>query len=392
LTAPTYAMEKDARLPDVSQLKDYSHAVAGHAGTLQDDSGKLFIKPCTEKEINFYQTVQREASDPHPAKEKFRELRDIMPLFMGTLVLTDPKDSSLQDIVTAAVDATGMVKTDENGIMATVAEQIPPPQAKAQGEIENLEKEEEWVPTGGGKIKTDTAIVLGNASHGFVKPNILDLKLGVRLYADDAPAAKKQKMDKLSGSTTHKSYGFRIAGMKTYRGSDDATQLDTEEFMVYDKNYGRDLVDDRNLKETIGRFVFNEQAGIDRDLGEAVCAALAREVGNIADVLSQHDVTMYSASILIALEGDGKALERAIAHNNQVVEVKEKGPVAAKRVDSGIVLDDEGEFDIPAGPPMYSVQLIDFAHAKFLPEGSGPDENFMMGIRSVKNIFEELAQ
>lgn len=361
--------------------------LARSAGTLQDEDGKLFIKPCTEKEINFYETVQREASDLHLSKEKFRDLRDIMPLFMGKLQLTDPKDKDLKEVVTAAIDETGVVKTDKLQIQATAAEQLPGVHAKTQ---EPAHKEE-WVPTGGGKIKTDTAIVLGNASHGFVKPNILDLKLGVRLYADNAPAAKKAKMDKLSDETTHKKYGFRVAGMKTFRGSDDNSQLDDEEFMVYDKDYGRTIVNDDNLVETVGKFVFNERAGIDKELGQAVCTALAREVGNVADVLSQHSVTMYSASLLIALEGDGKALKEAIERNNKAVEAKD--PIAAKRVDSGIVLDDDGEFEEEhEGPPMYSVQLIDFAHAKFLPEGTPADENFMMGIRNVKSIFEQLAQ
>ena len=366
------------------------------AGTLCDEDGKLFIKPCTEKEINFYQTVQREASDPDSSKDKFRDLADIIPVFMGTLMLADPADQRIGETVTGIISEAGGITTDKNEIIANVTEQIakaaagaPQPDPAAEG----APPEPEWVPTNGGKIKTDTAIVLENMSHGFKKPNILDLKLGVRLHADNAPAKKKQKMEKLSAETTHGTHGFRIAGMKTYRGSDDPSQLDEDGFMIYDKDFGRTLVTEDNLAGAVGKFVFNEAAGIDKELGMAVCNGIAHEIDNMAHVLSEHELTMYSASLLIVLEGDGEALRHAIQRNNEEAELWEKDPaLAAKRVDSGIVLDDDGEsFAGAEAPKMYSVKLIDFAHVDWAP-GQGPDENLLKGVRSVKDIFEELGR
>ena len=43
-----------------------------------------------------------------------------------------------------------------------------------------------------------------------------------------------------------------------------------------------------------------------------------------------------------------------------------------------------------AMPHIYSLKLIDFAHAEFTP-GQGPDENALHGVRSLIRIFEELA-
>lgn len=357
------------------------------AGTLCDEDGKLFIKPCTQNEISFYQTVQREAANPHISKDKFRDLSDIIPVFMGTLMLTDPADERIGEAVTGIISDTGDIKTDKTEISAAVTEQI----AKVAAPAEAPAPEEEWIPTNGGKIKTDTAIVLENSTCGFKKPNILDLKLGVRLHADDAPAKKKQKMEKLSAETTHSTHGFRVAGMKTYRGSDDASQLDENGFMVYDKDYGRTAVTHENLTAAIGKFVFNKAAGIDEELGTAVCKALATEVARIESVLSQHELTMYSASLLIVLEGDGEALREAIRRNNEEVDAWEKDPnQAAKRVDSGIVLDEDGEFvDEDAADGMFWVKLIDFAHVHWTP-GQGSDPNLLKGVRSIKDIFEEL--
>ena len=346
----------------------------------------MFIKPCTQKEIDFYQAVQREASDPHVSKDKFRDLCEIMPIFMGTLMLTDPADERIGETVTGVISDAGGIKTDATEITAAVTEQI----AKVVGPAEAPTPEGEWVPTNGGKIKTDTAIVLDNSSYGFQKPNILDLKLGVRLHADNAPVKKKQKMEKLSAETTHSTHGFRIAGMKTYRGSEDPSQLDEDGFMIYDKDHGRTNVTHANLEAEIAKFVFNKAAGIDNELGTAVCKALAVEVAGIESVLSQHEFTMYSASLLIVLEGDGKALREAIRRNNETVDALEKdSDRAARRVDSGIAMDEDGEFIEEMEAKMFSVKLIDFAHAEWTP-GQGPDQNLLKGVSSIKDIFEQL--
>ncbi|KAF4123000.1 inositol-polyphosphate multikinase [Geosmithia morbida] len=405
-------------VPELDQLQGYKHAVAGHAGTLCDGDGKLFIKPCMQKEIDFYQHVQREASDPDESKEKYRDLSDILPVFMGTLMLTDPTDQRISDAVTGVVSNSGTVMTDKEQISTALSEQVAKvaeaaaaaaqqqnKKGSGQGGGEKTElagagaAEQEWIPTNGGPIKTDRAIVLGNASYGFKKPNVLDVKLGVRLYADDAPVKKKVKMEKLSSETTHRSHGFRVSGMKVFRGSADPAQLDDEGFQVYDKDFGRLTVTEDNVAAEISKFVFNREAGIDRHLGRAVCRALATEVARVENVIRQHEFTMYSASLLIMFEGDGKALEKAIQYNNETVDAIEDAVAAAKRVDSGIVLDDEGDFvtaadsddDDEAKPPrVYTVKLIDFAHVDWTP-GKGPDQNLLKGVSSIRKVFEELA-
>jgi 1D-myo-inositol-tetrakisphosphate 5-kinase/inositol-polyphosphate multikinase len=49
--------------------------------------------------------------------------------------------------------------------------------------------------------------------------------------------------------------------------------------------------------------------------------------------------------------------------------------------------DKEDEEDTPK---VHDLRLIDFAHADWTP-GQGPDENVLMGIRSLIKILEELA-
>ncbi|KAI1052180.1 hypothetical protein LB506_003109 [Fusarium annulatum] len=369
------------QMPDRKELRDYNYAVAGHAGTLCTPDGELFIKPCTQSEIDFYQSANRR----HP------EFADIMPLFMGSLLLTDPTEKTIDEAVAGVISHAGDLKTSKEEIVASVTEQVAHATATQQ-------KEGAWVPAKDNKIKTDKAVVLDNATFGFKSPNILDVKLGVRLWADDAPQQKKQRFDKISAETTHGSLGFRIAGMRVYRGSEDASELDVENYKIYDKDYGRTTVTQENVVDQFRKFIFNKSAGIDEDLGKAVCAAFIRDLQRVEEILSRHESRMYSSSLLFIFEGDGEALRSAIEENNALIDAEAGIGQAArttKRVDSGIALDDEDELDEDSDletslPQIYSLKLIDFAHAEWTP-GQGPDENALTGVRSLLRIFQEMA-
>jgi 1D-myo-inositol-tetrakisphosphate 5-kinase/inositol-polyphosphate multikinase len=352
------------------------------AGTLCTPDGELFIKPCTQSEIDFYQSANRR----HP------EFADIMPLFMGSLLLTDPTEKTIDEAVAGVISHAGDLKTSKEEIVASVAEQVAHATATQQKEGGA------WVPAKDNKIKTDKAVVLDNATFGFKNPNILDVKLGVRLWADDAPQQKKQRFDKISAETTHGSLGFRIAGMRVYRGSEDASELDEENYKIYDKDYGRTTVTQENVVDEFRKFIFNKNAGIDEDLGKAVCAAFVRDLQRVEEILSRHESRMYSSSLLFIFEGDGQALRSAIEENNALIDAEAGIGQAArttKRVDSGIALDDEDELDEDSDleaslPQIYSLKLIDFAHAEWTP-GQGPDENALTGVRSLLRIFQEMA-
>lgn len=367
-------------LPSRDQLRDYNHAVAGHAGIMCDADGELFIKPCTQSEIDFYQSAARRHS----------EFADLMPIFMGSLMLSDPATNGIDEAVAGVISEVGDIETTMEQMVASVAEQV----AKAPADGDDVP----WVPTKGKKIKTDKAVVLENATFGFKQANILDVKLGVRLWADDAPLEKKRRFDKISSETTHGKLGFRIAGMRVFRGSDDGAELDDEGYRIYDKDYGRLLVNETNVADAFRSFVFNKAAGIDEELGKAVCATFARDLARVRDVISRHESRMYSTSLLFVFEGDGDTLRAAIEESNAVVEsarTSASPDQTAKRTDSGIGLDDDDVDDMDdleaSLPQIYTLKLIDFAHAQWTP-GLGPDENTLTGVRSLEHIFDEMAQ
>ncbi|KAG5976918.1 hypothetical protein E4U55_007162 [Claviceps digitariae] len=383
-------------LPRPEDLRDCNHAVAGHAGTMCDEDGEFFIKPCTQSEIDFYTSVSQSSARKRSRKLKYN-LEDIMPLFMGTLTLTDPSSRDLDEALAGVISEEGTLQaTNTEQIVASVREQI------SNSRVEPLAAgNETWIPSKGKKIKTDKAVVLENVTHGFKCANILDVKLGVRLWADDAPQQKKDRFTKISAETTHRSLGFRIAGMRVYRGSEDASDLDDEGFKIYDKDYGRFSVNEGNVVDEFKRFIFNKGAKITKHMGQKVCDAFARDLENIHDVLSNYDTRMYSTSLLFVFEGDGDALQKAFDENEAAVQDAKSRASSLqppRRFDSGIGFDDdEALYDsdledlVASVPKIYTLKLIDFAHASWAP-GQGPDENILTGVRSLKKIFCKMAE
>lgn len=405
-------MISNREIPSHADLKPYNHAVAGHDGTLCDPDGELFIKPCVQQEIDFYET----AAKSHPA------FADLMPEYLGTLVLNDVTDvHSIDEQLPAVADHISQHMKEEAVRMAkeraaeAKAEEAAPKPANTV-----------WKPNKGRKIPTNKSVVLENAAYGFHHPNILDAKLGQRLWADDAPLEKRQRFDIITKETTNGSHGFRIAGMRVYKGSEDPAEWDQEGYKVYQKDYGRFNVNPRNVVQEMRRFIFNKKAGIDEELGQAIAGAFLNDLRRVEQVLANEESRMYSASLLFTFEGDGEALRAAVEQQTPVTPTPAQAAKPQKfglngepalstiRVDSGIVMDDEGEMvlrnggaiegdvkvlelvgdeeddDFSSLPKIYNLKLIDFAHASWVP-GQGPDENSLLGVRSLIKIFEELA-
>ncbi|KAJ4308866.1 hypothetical protein N0V94_009174 [Neodidymelliopsis sp. IMI 364377] len=318
---------------DSSKLQAFGNAAAGHDGVLSDESGAVVVKPCTEAEITFYETVRTSHTDllPH------------LPLFMGQLSL---------DSTASASEETGTIQT-------------------ADGTTERLH---------GKKLATDLHIVLENITHGFKKPNVLDLKLGAQLWDDNAKPEKRARLDKVSAETTSGSLGFRIAGMRTWLGEEapevpddlkEYVELDKEVgYWVYNKMYGRKFSAD-DIDEGFNAFL-PQKTDAEQARAREVLAYFLGEVKDIQEVFEAKESRMYSASILLVYEGDVDEYE-----NTKKV-LRSARPETEDE-------EDEDEFV----PKLAAVKLIDFAHATFQP-GQGPDENALKGMRSTATILKRL--
>lgn len=360
-------------------------------GVLSDKTGMLLVKPCKQAEIDFYQTTA-----DHP------EFRDYIPLFYGELSLnqeasdTATSSSLISGPTLATTTTTGPQTHKSKASLSIPALADGPPKVAIP-----VVQQQPWVPSNGGSIVADSGIVLENVAHGFRRPNILDVKLGMRLWADDAPAPKRAKLDKVAAETTSSSLGFRIAGMKTWVGTNAGAvgkQYEgTNGYRKYDKGYGRKL-DDKSVLKAFEDYFVVESAGLTRALTRRIVRRFLADLRDLKGVLEREEGRMYSASLLFVYEGDGEALMDSFRREKEMFsatgKAKDLEPEGESAGPSDQYLD--GEIDGCAGadatlPKIQTLKVIDFAHAAWTP-GQGPDENMLRGIRSVIKILEGLLE
>lgn len=310
-------------------------------------------------------------------------------------------------------------------------------QAQVQGPngiSEAIVVENVWTPSNGGKISTNCALVMENVADGYKKPNILDVKLGARLWADDAPPAKRAKLDKVAGETTSKPLGFRIAGMRIWKGADSNGQdgVNTDGYRFYDKDYGRALTS-VNVVEGFEDYFRMARGTRPTKRLTKVIRRFIEDLETLQTVLENEESRMYSASLLFVYEGDTSALQEAFRKESEMLDSMEAetySPVtgdgepnpgeasrnqgsSTSRDGTGIAQSINGDLEVPhdvhiqsiakdeapvngedvdgevALPRIQALKLIDFAHAEWTP-GQGRDENLLHGIKNVIKILKEL--
>ncbi|KAK8162038.1 inositol polyphosphate kinase-domain-containing protein [Phyllosticta citrichinensis] len=388
---------------DTSTLTAFENAAAGHDGVLSDPTGALVIKPCTPQEIAFYES----AAAAHPRFARY------MPTFMGTLKLGGE--------ATTTTTTAGSPPTAPAGTAASLQPNDPG-------------------PLKGKKLATDTSIVLENAAAGFARPNVLDLKLGARLWDDGTAEAKRARLDKVAAETTSSSLGFRIAGMRVWQGDGVEKKEEEEEkgelasldpasgYKTFNKLYGRVFAAD-TVKQGFRDYLLVPSAGVTPAAARETIRRLVADVRGVQAALEAEESRMYSASLLFVYEGDPAAARAASAKlaekeraeldalqsgtatgtqgwneddDDEVeveVEVDAQGQMRLVGKDGAVVeggVDDGQDVDVQMDdddeeeePKLVTVKLIDFAHARWTP-GEGPDENALRGVRAVVILLEEL--
>ena len=411
-------------LPQASKSIIFPHGLAllsaltiSSEGVLSDPSGLVVVKPCKKEEITFY-----ESTASHP------EFTAYIPSFFGTLALAEPSQ---------ALPPAALIVPDTLNHQALGQPHV----------VDAVAVEKAWAPSNGGKITTDSAIVLENVAARFKKPNILDVKLGARLWANDAPKAKREKLDKVAAETTSRSLGLRIAGMRTWQGPDAIGQkgVTLDGYRIYDKEYGKKFKSD-NVRQGFEEYFCLGRARYTNRSIRKVIRRFVEDLKGMLDVLEREESRMYSASLLFVYEGNDLALDEGFlkekeilasieissmviqnftngesstnsegtingknATNEQSVPSHENGiphtngtpPRNGTPSDEALTSifplnrtvavaedDDDGDDESPF-PPIQALKLIDFAHAEWTP-GKGPDNNLLHGIRNVIEILDNI--
>lgn len=154
--------------PDLTNLSSYDGQVAGHPSSIsQDQTGGLIIKPTNQLELDFYEST---APLLLPGF-----VGHWTPKFYGTLRLQG---------------------------------QLQGEQVLGESKIEPFEGEA-------------PSVVLENVAHRFVRPNIIDIKLGTQFWDEDSSQDKVERMKKASMQTTSGETGVRLTGFQVCVHSDE---------------------------------------------------------------------------------------------------------------------------------------------------------------------------
>ncbi|KAI0739221.1 SAICAR synthase-like protein [Daedaleopsis nitida] len=310
--------------------------VGGHPGVLTSEDGSLLIKPALAPEVAFYQSV---TADP-----AYAPLRPFVPKFYGTLRL--------------------------------------------EGKVQVTDSEVEGEPITVVQDPGDAAkesLVLENLSHDFLKPNILDVKLGTILYDDSASPEKRARMEKTARETTSLETGVRLTGFQVY-------DLSSGKAVNTPKSYGKSIKPS-DLPDGIARFfpiapdtlpepaTDSEQApthgtGLPVNILLPVLQSLREDIAEIRAALAEMHLRMVGGSLLIIYEADWERAQEGLKW-------MEEHPDHDDEEDE----EDEDEEESRRPGPPYLVKLIDFAHTKLGP-GIGPDEGVLQGVDTVLALLD----
>ncbi|TMS22341.1 inositol polyphosphate multikinase isoform X1 [Larimichthys crocea] len=135
----------------------------------------------------------------------------------------------------------------------------------------------------------DLYLKLEDVTRHFVKPCIMDVKLGQRSY--DPFASQEKREQQIRKYPLMEEIGFLVLGMRVYKVCSDM-------FDSYDQHYGRGLVKD-TIKDGLAKF-FHNGVSLRKD---AVSASICRVQRILRWFESQHQLTFYASSLLFVYEG-----------------------------------------------------------------------------------------
>lgn len=136
---------------------------------------------------------------------------------------------------------------------------------------------------------SDLYLKLEDVTRRFIKPCIMDVKLGQRSY--DPFASQEKREQQIRKYPLMEEIGFLVLGMRVYK-------LCSDTFDSYDQHYGRGLLKD-TIKDGLAKF-FHNGVSLRKD---AVSASIRRVQCILRWFESQHQLTFYASSLLFVYEG-----------------------------------------------------------------------------------------
>ncbi|KAH9049095.1 hypothetical protein EDB84DRAFT_1261176 [Lactarius hengduanensis] len=341
----------------VASTHPLTSQVGGHKGIQTSHDGALLFKPALPHELQFYQN-----SLANPA---LASLRQWIPTYLGTLRL----EGQMTADGLANVEGIPEGKKDECSAISSYL------------------------------FRNIHLLVIENAAHGFLKPNILDIKLGTELYDEDAPPEKKERMQNIARCTTSGDTGVRLTGFQVFGNT---TSLP----VIFPKNYGK-TIGVSELGAGVARFFpisgsmiglpgaeagGRMDVGLPRTLLLPVLKSIRKNVQEIRDAMSVIEMRMVAGSLLIVYEGDWDRAEMGVQWLAEQATSDEGGRESEGAMEEDSEEDsesgDESDDELSGGSkPPCVVKVIDFAHVRFRA-GEGPDRGVLKGLDTVLSLLD----
>uniref|UniRef100_A0A6B2LFF6 Kinase n=1 Tax=Arcella intermedia TaxID=1963864 RepID=A0A6B2LFF6_9EUKA len=242
----------------------------------------------------------------------------------------------LQGIAVGGHGGSALIQTPDGKLKKRVNR---PPEAQFYLSLKdrNLGDGHKFIPGFHGVEEIDGAswIVIDDLTHGKAKPCILDIKMGLQSFGEDAKPDKKEAMIAKDKLTTTVTLGQRITGFRTYKipssdyhklGKDVTKKIGTEDFKQHLQSF------------------FDNGEGLRKDV---VKVLLPQVKEFLAWQKSQSAIRVYSSSLLFVYDALNKE-------------------------------------------PHGYVKWIDFAHVFDIKDG-GHDDGFIFGLEKLVAYFEEIA-
>lgn len=215
------------------------------------------------------------------------------------------------------------------------------------------------VPRYGGTLNSENGkfLVMENLTKDFLKPSVMDLKMGTRMYSDFASESKMLSQKRKSSRTTSSSLGVRFCGSVKYEARNN-------DFKRTDKYTGR-TADLFTLTSLLQDFFSISGTG---KILHYIIKCVIKELNRIKEILEHLDgFRLYSSSVLIIYD---------------------------TIVDTDTEDDNPHELLCPlTSVPKVRVKIIDFANSA-LPGDQvphpGPDTGFLLGVQSLIKMLELL--